>query len=130
MKIIIALLTFVFCNLSASQFFNKADLEASLKVTSIGMSVGTVFATTFDTKNVSNGEAGMIEAGTCFAIGKRHLLTSAHQFKDINPLRDCFVSMETMLCQECERTCNECSQYPTFLTPSYRKVIKTHYGTN
>ncbi len=117
----------VFLNLRASQFLDKKDLENSLDVPVFGKSVGSVFAISdIDDQKKSC----KVHAAVCFAVGARHLLTSAHQLKSISNLSYCCVSMESVVCQECEKVCAQCCKYTPFSQPSYKRVANVYYAPN
>ncbi len=83
MKILSALLVCFACVLNASQFFSSDALEESLNVPAAGCAVGTLFSTN-DIDARVNGNYSRVSTGTCFAIGKRCLLSHKCNFSMFN----------------------------------------------
>ncbi len=137
MKVTIASLILLLCNLNASQFLSQDLLERSLEVPDhFGRSVGTFFLT--DTHELIDITVGPVidpvaeiyaaqilpkdfrmVTGTCVAISPRHFLTSSEIFELLQNKGDCFVSMtREMAVEEL--------QAALFLEPLFRKVQKRY----
>ena len=117
MKILATALALTICHLNASEFLSPDDLVKSLlDVPATGKAVGTFFATNIDTQTAEDCAKFKTSTSTCFAIGTRHLLTGSHTLDLIGgDLKDCFVSMVDIICEDCVLS-------PTFKGPRYQKV--------
>lgn len=119
MKVIVFILTFMFCDLTASCFLRKEILDTSLEDSFLQAprfsdAVGTIFPTNLaPSMQVVEQEPSKAQklmgvgsilatksaapvsftAATCFAISSRHLLCNADTLRLIPDLKDCYITM-------------------------------------
>lgn len=119
MKVIVFILTFMFCDLTASCFLRKEALDGSLEDSVLQAprfsdAVGTIFPTNLAPSMhvveqepskeqklmgvesiLANESASSVSftAATCFAISSRHLLCNADTLRLIPDLKDCYITM-------------------------------------